>query len=145
MDNINFAIKCQIIREINQSAEVINQRILLKLREDNYEILEETSSRISFTDSNYPLTSRREVSPKLDDGMFEFLNHNDVIAKVKLTYFVSYKFPLFVALCIVIISCFSDPIELVMILVIMIFFTFEFFQQRRNGDRLLDSILFMDT
>jgi len=138
----NLRIKYEISQNALWEITSIREKVIRELRKQHYRITEETGHGIMFDNSGPPKFEVRGASAsKLQTGIFEFTEAEN---RVKLTYFVSYKYMLLALSLILLLACFFSLIMLVLGLFLIITFGIELVSQRTNAQELIERIFEAD-
>lgn len=138
MGSSNFKLKCEISQNTMIDLALIHERIIAELQKKKYQIIEQTDQTISFDDSRPRFEIRGMSSSKLDEGIFELIKSDQ--NTLRLTYFVSYLFPLFVTIGILILASFEGPVYLVLGAFLLITFVIEYTSQKDNATFFMNKI-----
>lgn len=121
MDNINMKLRYQISDTTNLNQQFLINQILLKLKINKYQVVNETGDIIIFNRYRGLFNSRTDSLSKVDEGIFE-VSESEGGVVLKLTYFISYLNVLIIVPILVLCGVFIDNAIFIFPLAIIIIF-----------------------
>jgi len=112
-------VKFQISEISLLEPQIVNEKILLLLKQQNYLIGNRTNSVITFKDDNWKIRSKGSGLGKVDKGFFEVASTNEGTL-IRYTYYISFLPELVITTVIIIISIFQSYLILLIALIFLI-------------------------